>query len=411
MNLIQPKPFYKHLYFYVLLAVAAGVGFGSMFPAQAIEAKVVGDWFIQAVKMLIAPMIFTTIVIGIAGSKSLKSAGKAGGLALVYFEVVSTIALGLGVLMINLIKPGVGMNIDIKTLDTKNVSAFVGKAKNMDMFHMIIDTFQNTLMLQVLVGSIIFGLILQKINNQSTFNLIKKANDILFKIIGWLMYAAPAAAFGAMSFTVGKYGVKALLPLLSLIGTFYATGALFVFVILGGIAYLAGFNIFKFLNYIKTEILLVLGTSSSETALPTLMQKLENAGVEKSVVGVVVPTGYSFNLDGTSIYMSMAAIFIAQALGIDMSLGQQLSLLAILMITSKTATPVTGSGFIVLAASLGATGVIPVAGIALIFGIDRFMSEARSIINLIGNAVATVAIAKIGGNLNLEQLKETLDNH
>jgi len=381
--------------------------------------KPLGDGFIKLIKMIIAPIIFCTVVIGIAGMEDMKKVGKTGGLALLYFEIVSSIALVVGLVIINLVQPGAGMNVDPASLDTKQVAAYTGPGKMQGTVEFllaiipntVIDAFAKGEILQVLLFSVLFGFALHRFGGRGTlvFDMIEKSSHVLFSIVGIIMKVAPIGAFGAMAFTIGKYGIDSLVQLGKLMGTFYATCLFFIFVVLGLIARLHGFSIWKFIKYIKEELLIVLGTSSSESVLPRMMAKMENLGAKKSVVGLVIPTGYSFNLDGTSIYLTMAAVFIAQATNTPMTFGQELTLLAVLLLTSKGAAGVTGSGFIVLAATLSAVGHVPVAGLALILGIDRFMSEARALTNLIGNGVATVVVAKWTGDLDTERMRGVLD--
>jgi aerobic C4-dicarboxylate transport protein len=369
--------------------------------------------------MMIAPIIFCTVVVGIAGMEDMKKVGKTGGLALLYFEVVSTIALIVGLIIVNTVKPGAGMNIDPATLDTKAIAAYTGPGKMQGTVEFlmaiipstVVDAFAKGEILQVLLFSVLFGFALHRFGGRGTlvFDMIEKASHVLFAIVGMIMRVAPLGAFGAMAFTIGKYGVGSLAQLAKLMGTFYATCLIFIFVVLGLIARAHGFSIWKFIKYIKEELLIVLGTSSSESVLPRMMAKLENLGARKSVVGLVIPTGYSFNLDGTSIYLTMAAVFIAQATNTPMTLTQELTLLGVLLLTSKGAAGITGSGFIVLAATLSAVGAVPVAGLALILGIDRFMSEARALTNLIGNGVATIVVAKWTGDLDTVRLRQHLD--
>ena len=413
------KPLYKSLYFQVITAIVIGVLLGFFYPETGAAMKPLGDGFIKLIKMIIAPIIFCTVVVGIAGMEDMKKVGKTGGLALLYFEIVSSIALLVGLMMINLLEPGSGMNIDVATLDTKSVAAYTGPGKMQGTVDFllniiptsVVDAFAKGEILQVLLFAILFGFALHSFGGRGTlvFDLIEKGAHVLFAIVGTIMKAAPIGAFGAMAFTIGKYGVGSLLSLGKLMGTFYATCLLFIFVVLGLIARLHGFSVWKFIKYIKEELLIVLGTSSSESVLPRMMAKMENLGAKKSVVGLVIPTGYSFNLDGTSIYLTMAAVFIAQATNTPMTLTQQLTLLAVLLLTSKGAAGVTGSGFIVLAATLSAVGAVPVAGLALILGIDRFMSEARALTNLVGNGVATIVVAKWTGDLDSERLRRTLE--
>jgi len=403
-----PLPFYRSLYFQVITAIVIGVLLGHYWPETGTAMKPLGDGFIKLIKMIIAPIIFCTVVVGIAGMEDMKRVGKTG-----------TLALLLGLLIVNLVQPGVGMHVDPATLDTKGIAAYTapGKMQTTTEFLLavipttVVDAFAKGEMLQVLLFSVMFGFALHQFGGRGTlvFDFIEKTSHVLFAIVGFIMKVAPIGAFGAMAFTIGKYGLGSLIPLAKLMGTFYATCLVFIFGVLGLIAKAHGFSIWKFIKYIKEELLIVLGTSSSESVLPRMMAKLENLGVRKSTVGLVVPTGYSFNLDGTSIYLTMAAVFIAQATDTPMTLTQQLTLLAVLLLTSKGAAGVTGSGFIVLAATLSAVGGVPVAGLALILGIDRFMSEARALTNLIGNGVATVVVGKWTGDLDEKQMRYHLD--
>ena len=382
--------------------------------------KPLGDGFIKLIKMIIAPIIFCTVVVGIAGMEDMNKVGKTGGMALLYFEVVSSLALVIGLVVVNVLQPGVGMNVDPAALDTKAIAAYTGPGKMQTTTEFILAIIPNTVvdafakgeMLQVLLITMLFGFALHRFGGCGTlvFDLIEKASHVLFVIVGYIMVLAPIGAFGAMSFTIGKYGLGSLVQLGKLMGSFYLTCLLFVFVVLGTIARVHGFLIWKFIKYIKEELLIVLGTSSSESVLPRMMAKMENLGARKSTVGLVIPTGYSFNLDGTSIYLTMAAIFIAQATNTPMSLTQQLTLLAVLLLTSKSAAGVTGSGFIVLAATLSAVGGVPVAGLALILGIDRFMSEARALTNLVGNGVTTLVVARWNEDLDMARLHNQLNN-
>jgi len=414
------KPIYQSLYLQVVTAIIIGVLLGHFYPSVGAEMKPLGDGFIKLIKMIIAPIIFCTVVIGIAGMEDMKKVGKTGGLALIYFEIVSTVALMVGLIIVNLLQPGSGMHVDPKLLDTKGIAAYTGpgKMQSTTEFLMniiptsVVDAFAKGDILQVLLFSVLFGFALHKFGGRGTlvFDFIEKLSHVLFSIVGIIMKLAPIGAFGAMAFTIGKYGVGSLLSLGKLMGTFYLTCLVFIFVVLGTISRLHGFSVWKFVKYIKEELFIVLGTSSSESVLPRMMAKLENLGVRKSVVGLVIPTGYSFNLDGTSIYLTMAAVFIAQATDTPMTLTQQLTLLAVLLLTSKGAAGITGSGFIVLAATLSAVGGVPVAGLALILGIDRFMSEARALTNLIGNGVATVVVGKWTGDVDMARLQQQLNN-
>ncbi|MDP9908489.1 aerobic C4-dicarboxylate transport protein [Variovorax boronicumulans] len=413
-------PLYRSLYVQVITAVIVGVLLGYFYPSLGESMKPLGDGFIKLIKMIIAPIIFCTVVVGIAGMEDMKKVGKTGGLALLYFEIVSSIALVVGLVLVNLLKPGAGMNIDASTLDTKAIAAYTGPGKmtgTVDFLlnvipSTVVDAFAKGEILQVLLIAVLFGFALHRFGGRGTlvFDVIEKGSHVLFVIVNYIMKLAPIGAFGAMAFTIGKYGLGSLLSLGKLMGTFYLTCLLFIFVVLGLIARFHGFSIWKFIKYIKEELLIVLGTSSSESVLPRMMEKMENLGAHKTCVGLVIPTGYSFNLDGTSIYLTMAAVFIAQATNTPMTLTQEITLLAVLLLTSKGAAGVTGSGFIVLAATLSAVGHVPVAGLALILGIDRFMSEARALTNLIGNGVATIVVAKWTNELDTARLQAGLNN-
>ena len=414
------KPLYKSLYIQVLFAVVVGVLLGHFYPQIGTSMKPLGDGFIKLIKMIIAPIIFCTVVVGIAGMEDMKKVGKTGGMALLYFEVVSTLALVIGLLVVNIFQPGSGMHVDAASLDTKSIASYTepGKMQGAVDFLLniipssVIDAFAKGDILQVLLFAVLFGFALHRFGGRGTlvFDVVEKTSHVLFDIVGIIMKVAPIGAFGAMAFTIGKYGVDSLYSMGKLMGAFYLTCLVFVFGVLGVVAKVHGFSIFKFVRYIKEELLIVLGTSSSESALPGLMNKMEKLGARKSVVGLVIPTGYSFNLDGTSIYLSIAAVFIAQATDTPLDLYHQITLLAVLLLTSKGAAGVTGSGFIVLAATLSAVGHVPVAGLALILGIDRFMSEARALTNLVGNGVATLVVAKWSGDLDEKRMREALDN-
>lgn len=409
---------FKSLHTQVFLAIIVGVGLGHFFPAAGESMKPLGDAFIKLIKMIIAPIIFCTIVTGIAGMDDIKKVGRVGAKALIYFEVVTTFALVIGLCLVNWLQPGAGMNVDVSKLDTKAIAAYTtaAKAQSTTDFFMniiptsVVDAFAKGDILQVLLFSILFGWALLAMGKKGTavFSLISDISHSLFVIVDIIMKVAPIGVFGAMAFTIGKYGIASLGPLAKLLGCFYATCAFFILFILGGIARWANVSILQFLSYIKEELLIVLGTSSSESVLPRLMEKLEKLGCPKSIVGLVVPTGYSFNLDGTSIYLTMAAIFVAQATNTELTLMHQLTILAVLLLTSKGASGVTGSGFIVLAATLSVIPGIPVAGLALIFGIDRFMSLGRAITNLIGNGIATIIVSKMENELDQTKLQQTL---
>jgi aerobic C4-dicarboxylate transport protein len=411
----------RSLYFQVLVAITIGILLGRFAPQTGAAMKPLGDGFIKLIKMIISPIIFTTVVLGIANTEELKKVGRTGGLALLYFEVVSTISLLLGVLIVNLLRPGAGMDADLRTLDTSAVAAYTGPGKMTTAKDFILniipstffDAFAKGEILQVLFLAILFGIALQQLGTRGKLmiDIVEKLSQVLFGIVGIIMRVAPIGAFGAMAFTVGTYGLGSLLSLSRLMAAFYLTCLIFIFVVLGAIARIHGFSIFRYVYYIRDEIMIVLGTSSSEAALPRMMAKIESLGAGRSTVGLVIPTGYSFNLDGTSIYLSMAAIFIAQATNTPLTIWQQLTLLIVLMLTSKGAAAVTGSGFVVLAATLSATGTLPVGGLALILGIDRFMSEARAITNVIGNGVAALVVAKWTNDLDMVVLNRQLQSN
>lgn len=409
----------KSLYVQVLIGISLGVLIGLVFPEFGVKLKILGDTFINVLKMLIGPIIFTTVVLGIANTGDMKKVGRVGGKAILYFETVSNIALAIGLIVVNIIKPGKGFNVDPATLDTSAVEKYAVKAKDQGMLDFLIDIVPKTFvdafttsgnLLQVLFLAVLFGYALNHVGEKGKVvtEFFSGISQIFFKIVHLLMMFAPIGAFGAMAYTIGAHGVKSFGPLLTLMGSFYLTCLLFIFIVLGSIAKYVGFSIWAFIKYIKDDLFTVLGTSSSESVLLSMMEKLEKLGCSKHVVGLVVPTGYSFNLDGTNIYLTMAAIFIAQALNIDLSLGQQLSLLFVATLTSQGASGVTGAGFICLAATLAVVPEVPVAGLALIFGIDRFMSEARALTNTIGNGVAAIVISRWENELDLEKLNSEL---
>ena len=417
---MEKKKFYQTLYFQVLTAIAIGILLGHFDPELAAKMKPFGDAFIKLIKMMIAPIIFCTVVVGIAGMESMKAVGRTGLMAVIYFEVVSTIALIVGLVVINMIQPGAGMNVDPATLDAKALASYTAAAKEQSVVeyllniipNSVVDAFAKGDILQVLLFSLLFGFALFAFGERGkpVLNLINQISHVLFGIVGIIIKVAPLGAFGAMAFTIGKYGVGSLVSLGWLMATFYVTCLLFIFVVLGLIAWAHGFSIWRFIKYIKEELFIVLGTSSSESVLPRMMAKLEILGCKKTVVSLVIPTGYSFNLDGTAIYLTMAAVFIAQATNVHLSLVDELTLLAILMVASKGAAGVTGSGFIVLAATLSSVGSLPVAGLALILGIDRFMSEARALTNLIGNGVATIVVASWSNELDVTRMQSHLEH-
>jgi aerobic C4-dicarboxylate transport protein len=414
----RPRRWYAHLYVQVLAAITAGVLVGHFAPATGEALQPLGDMFIKLVKMVIAPVIFLTIVTGIAGMRDLASLGRVAAKAFAYFLFFSTLALVVGLIVANVVRPGEGLNIDPATLDASKVAGYTAKAHETTVVGflgaMIPDTFLSSLtggnILQVLVVAILFGIAVSLVGERGerVLALLEDVSAAFFKLVSIVMKAAPIGAFGAMAFTIGKYGVDSLANLAELVLTFYATSLIFVLVVLGIAARLAGFSILRLIVYLKAELLLVLGTSSSESALPALIEKMERAGCPKSVVGLVVPTGYSFNLDGTNIYMTLAALFIAQACNVELTLGQQLLLLGVAMLSSKGAAGVTGAGFITLAATLSIVPSVPVAGMTLILGIDRFMSECRSLTNFVGNAVATVIVSRWEGVLDTNQLAAAL---
>jgi aerobic C4-dicarboxylate transport protein len=415
----HPGKWYQHLYVQVLAAIALGILLGHFYPSLGEAMKPLGDGFIKMIKMVIAPIIFFTVVHGIASMKDMGKVGRVGLKALLYFEIVTTLALIVGLIVVNLWKPGVGMNVDLSTVDTKSIATFTAKAKEQGTIQFLMDVIPSTVVgafatgeiLQVLFFAILFAFGLQMLGERGEpiLRLIDLTSHIFFKIVGFIMKVAPIGAFGAMAFTIGKYGVSTLVSLGNFMLSFYTTCLIFIFLVLGGIAAMTGLSIFKFIRYIKEELLIVLGTSSSESVLPRMIAKMENLGCEESVVGLVIPTGYSFNLDGTCIYLTMAALFLAQATNTELSLWQQLGIIGILLLTSKGAAGVTGSGFIVLAATLASVGTIPVASIALILGIDRFMSEARALTNLIGNGLATIVVAKWEGALDEARMHRHLN--
>jgi aerobic C4-dicarboxylate transport protein len=412
---VRKKPFYANLWVQVLIAIAAAVVFGYLSPAKAIAMKPLGDGFIRLITMIISLIIFCTVVSGIASMQDMKKVGRVGGKALLYFEVVSTVALFIGLVVGNVAHPGSGFNVSAANLDAKAVAEYAGQAKAQSitdfLLHIIpttvVDAFAKGDILQVVFVAILFGLALSALGDRGKplVTLLDSLTQTVFGIVNMLMRLAPIGAFGAMAFTVGKYGIASLGPLAKLIAAFYLTSILFVLVILGIVAWLVGFSIFKFLAYIKEEILLVLAISSSEPAIPTLMEKLEKLGCSKALVGLVVPTGYTFNTDGTSIYMTLAALFVAQATNTHLSLGQQLTIFAVATLTSKGASGVQGAAFIALVATLTVIPTIPVAGMALILGIDRFMSMFRALVNMIGNGVATLVVARWEGELTREDLQ------
>jgi aerobic C4-dicarboxylate transport protein len=410
---------FRSLYFQVIVAIALGVLLGAANPHLGGMMEPLGVGFIKLIKMLIAPVIFCTVVLGVAGVEDIKKVGRTGGLALLYFEAMSTVALVIGLVVANVLHPGSGMNADPAALETGPIEAYAGPGKLQSVTEFllnvipstVVDAFAKGEILQVLLFAVLFGFALQRVKPRggAVFAFVEGLSEVLFGIVGAVMRLAPLGAFGAMASTVGKYGFASLFQLGKLMGSFYLTCLLFIFLALGLVARIHGFSLRRFLVYIHEELFIVLGTSSSESVLPRIISKLERLGASKQVVGLVVPAGYSFNLDGTSIYLTMATLFIAQATNTPMSLFQQLTLLAVLLLTSKGAAGVTGSGFIVLAATLSSVGTLPVAGLTLILGIDRFMSEARALTNVIGNGVATLVVAKWTGELDTVTMSRELE--
>src|SRR5271169_5578744 len=417
---MKGKRIYKNLYVQVLTAIVLGALLGRFYPETGADMKPLGDGFIKLIKMIIAPIIFCTVVTGIAGMEDMKKVGRVGAKALLYFEIVSTLALTIGLVVVSVIQPGKGMNADVSKLDTKALETFTEKAHAHSTVDFLMNIIPNTVLdafakgdiLQVLFFAVLFGFALSMLGSRGkvAFNVIDEVAHVLFGVVGVIMKVAPIGAFGAMAFTIGKFGLGSLSKLGMLMASFYLTCLLFIFIVLGTIARLCGFSILKFIKYIKEELLIVLGTSSSESVLPRMMAKLENVGCSKSVVGLVIPTGYSFNLDGTSIYLTMAAVFVAQATNTRLTMIQTLTILGVLLLSSKGAAGVTGSGFITLAATFAAVPTIPVAGLALILGVDRFMSEARALTNLVGNGVATLVVAKWTDELDMDRLHRELDH-
>lgn len=416
---MKGKRIYKNLYFQVLTAIVLGALLGHFYPETGADMKPLGDGFIKLIKMIIAPIIFCTVVTGIAGMEDMKKVGRVGVKALLYFEIVSTLALAIGLVVVSVIRPGAGMNADVSKLDTRALETFTAKAQSHGTVDFLMNIIPNTVVdafakgdiLQVLFFSVLFGFALSMLGQRGkvAFNVIDEVAHVLFGVVGVIMKVAPIGAFGAMAFTIGKFGLGSLSKLGMLMASFYLTCLLFIFIVLGTIAKLCGFSILKFIKYIKEELLIVLGTSSSESVLPRMMAKLENLGCSKSVVGLVIPTGYSFNLDGTSIYLTMAAVFVAQATNTRLTLIQTLTILGVLLLSSKGAAGVTGSGFITLAATFAAVPTIPVAGLALILGVDRFMSEARALTNLVGNGVATMVVSHWEHELDKDRMTQILN--
>lgn len=416
------KPFYKSLHFQVLFALIAGIILGHFYPKFGEDMKPFGDAYIKLIKMIIAPIIFCTVVSGIAGMGDMKKVGRVGAKALLYFEIVSTLALFLGVMAAMVFQPGAGMNIDLSSLDTKSIAAYTGASApkmqgTVDFLMNIIpatfiDAFAKGNMLQVLCVAILFGSALSRMGAKgaAVLGIVNDLSKPLFGIVDIIMKLAPIGVFGAIAFTIGKFGVASLGPLVKLIALYHAVCILFILVVLGALARWAGFSMLKFLSYLKEEILIVLGTSASESVLPRVMEKMEKLGCAKSVVGLVVPTGYSFNLDGTSMYLTVATLFLAQATNTDLSLAQQVTIFAVMMLTSKGAAGITGSAFITLVATLSTIDSIPVAAVAIIFGVDRLLMQIRAVTNMVGNATATVIMAKWENELDTGALEQGLTN-
>lgn len=415
-----PKKIYQQLYIQVIFAIVVGIILGHYYPEIGTEMKPLGDGFIQLIKMIIAPVIFITVVTGIASMGDMKKIGSVAGKSFIYFITFSTLALILGLIVSNLVQPGNGLHIDPATLNVDSVSGYISEAKETSLINFVMGIIPKTLIsplsgtniLQVLLTAILFGVGLSLTMDKSkpVYDFLQALTYPIFKVVGLLMKLAPIGAFGAIAFTIGQFGIASMGNLLFLVGTFYMTSIIFIVFILGAVARYNGFNILKLLRYLKEELVLVLATSSSESALPSLMDKMEHAGCDKSVVGLVVPTGYSFNLDGTNIYMTLAALFIAQACDISLSLEQQIMLVLVAMLSSKGAAGVSGAGFITLAATLAVVPEVPIAGLTLILGVDKFMSECRALTNFIGNAVATIVVSKWENRLDMTQLEKTLNN-
>lgn len=414
----QPRRFYRSLYFRVILGIVLGVVLGVFYPHAGESMKPLGDGFIKLIRMMIGPIIFFTVVVGIANIGDLKKLGRVGLKALAYFEVVTTAALLIGLTVVKIVQPGAGMNVNPATLDAREVAQYAAQGKELHAVDFLLNIIPSTVtgafalgdILQILLVAILFGLALAAIpQNRTVVDACDRIAHWLFGVVAIIMEAAPLGAFGAMAFTIGKYGLKTLLPLLKLLACVYITSFAFVFIVLGAIAYAHRFSLWKFLNYIKEELLIVLSTSSSESVLPRMIVKLEELGCGKSVVGLVIPSGYSFNLDGTSIYLTIAALFVAQATNIHLTGGQEAAILLLLLLSSKGAAAVTGGGFITLAATLSAVGTIPVAGLTLLLGVDRFMSEMRALTNLVGNGVATIVVSKWEKEFDAVRARKVLD--
>ena len=412
------KSFFTSLHFQVMMSIIIGIAAGYFYPAFGEAMKPLGDAFIKLIKMIIGPIIFCTIVCGIAGMGDMKKVGRVGGKALLYFEAVTTFSLFFGVFLVNVLKPGAGMNVDASTLDAASVAMYASSAETHTMggFFMnmipntVVDAFAKGEILQILLFFVMFGWALSKFGEkgQRLLGMISDVSHVFFKLVDLIMKFAPIGTFGAMAFTIGKYGIESLGPLMKLLGTFYFACFLFLVLVIWPIAHWAGISFPKYIRYFKEELLVVFGTASSESALPRMMEKLEKAGCSKSIVGLVIPMGYSFNLDGTSIYLTIAAIFLAQATNTDLTMMQEVTIIAVLLLTSKGASGVTGSGFIVLAATLSSIPTIPVAALALIFGVDRFMTQGRALTNLIGNGIATFVVAEWEKELDVDKMKKAL---
>jgi len=414
----RPKRFYSSLWVQVSVAILIAIVFGYLKPQSAVAMKPLGDAFIKLITMIITVIIFCTVVTGIAGMRDLRKVGRVGGKALLYFEIISTLALVVGLIVGNVVRPGAGFNVDASTLDTRAVSEYAGQAKTQTvtdfLMHIIpttmVDAFAKGDILEVVVVSLLFGFAMSAAGAHAKplFDILESLTRVVFRMVDIVMRFAPIGAFGAMAFTIGKYGLSSLGPLLKLIGSFWITSILFVVIVFGAVAWMAGFSLFKFLAHIKEEILLVLATSSSETAIPTLMEKLERLGCSRSLVGLIVPTGYTFNTDGSALYMTMAALFVAQATNTHLTFLQQMTIFSVAVLTSKGASGVQGASFIALVGTLSVIPTIPVAGMALILGIDRFMSMFRALVNMIGNGVATLVVARWENELDRGTLQRNL---
>ena len=413
------RPFYRSLYFVVLVAIVCGAVFGHFFPTQAVEFKPLSDVFIKFLRMMLPPLIFTTVILGIGSMRDMKQVGRAGVKALIYFEAITIFALIIGMVVVHIVKPGVGMNIDASTLDVKSLATYTKTAEKLNTVDYlsnivpssVVEPFMSNDMLQVLLISVLIGVAVGRLGARADLirSVLEQFIKVLFAVVGYVMYFAPLAAFGAMAFTIGKFGIGTLTFLAWLIGSFYITSLLFVLVVLGVVCAWTGFSMWKFLAYIKEELLLVLGCSTSEPALPGLMQKLEGMGCSRSIVSFVLPAGYAFNLDGACIYLTMCFVFIAQATNTPLTWAQEVTVLAVMLLTSKGSAGIPGAGFVTLAATLAVVHSVPLAGLTLLLGVDRFMSECRSLVNLVGNGVATVVVARWEGEVDMDKARRVLN--